>query len=443
MRSASDGAVARAWFRSSRGAWRPVRGLVAAAGAPARRAHTTRRGFVLSGLFAATLLAPATAHAHKPSDAHVAIAISGEHVTGNLAVALRDLDGALDLDANGNGNITWSEAQAAAPRITTYARERLVLDGCTLAFGAGKLVDFSDGAYWAMPITGTCEHEPATVTYNVLFDLDAQHRGIVQVATAHETRTVVARDATPIAIPTTRSPLAYAAAGATRVWTSGWGLIVLACLLLPLVMIRRDRAARSSRGARASGPRGARAQTNLVLPRTFVPYRSFVASVLRGLGGLVRSSDAGVVRSIAIVTASYVLGCGATLVLATSGIVMLPGAAIVAPVVAASAIVAALLNLVHAYAARRDGGAPLRTARRDLAFELGLVYGFGAALWLDSTRIGDVLGFAIGVAIAQIAFVAIVASALYIIRRTLAYRVLVWGGSAVAAIGTLAWMCLT
>lgn len=48
----------------------------------------------------------ATAWAHKPSDAHLALAADGAHITGRLDVAVRDLDGALQID-DGDGHITW------------------------------------------------------------------------------------------------------------------------------------------------------------------------------------------------------------------------------------------------------------------------------------------------------------------------------------------------
>jgi hypothetical protein len=46
---------------------------------------------------------------------------------------VRDLDGALGLDADGNGEITWTELAASGPRIAAYVEHRLVLgaDGTT------------------------------------------------------------------------------------------------------------------------------------------------------------------------------------------------------------------------------------------------------------------------------------------------------------------------
>jgi hypothetical protein len=234
-----------------------------------------------------------------------------------------------------------------------------------------------------MPITGTCDGEPTSVTYALLFDIDAQHRGIVQVQTAHASRTVVARSAAPIALDLeSHDPLAAAATGAAHVWTYPVQLLVLVCLLLPIVVWQRG------------------------------------------------------VHAIAIVGGSFALGSAASLLLATSGLVYLPPASIVEPVALGSIVLAAAINLLS-----------VRHGRRDFAFELGLVHGFVAALWLAGTAAADhagaTLGFAAGIAVAQLVGVAVVAAALATLRRTLVYRWLVWGGSAATAIGTLAWMCLT
>ncbi len=323
----------------------------------------------------------APAWAHKPSDAHVQLAVSGDHVSGTLAVALRDLDGALDLDANGDGNITWGEALAAAPRIEAYAQERLVIADCTLAFGAGKLVDFSDGAYWTMPITGGCDGAPATltVTYKLLFDIDAQHRGIIHVQSARAAVTAVVRDARPIAVDLgASSPGALAAAGATRTWTSVAQLLLLACLILPVMRSRRA------------------------------------------------------VHDVIAIYGAFALASTATLLLSVAELIYLPSEVVAygVPVALALAAVANLLRVAR--------------GRRDLAFELGLLHGLASAPWLRAATHGLVpaLGFAIGSTVAGASFVALVAAVLFSIRRTFAYHTLVWAGSALTALGVVAWAWL-
>src|ERR1700681_1388003 len=69
----------------------------------------------------------ALAHAHKPSDSYLALWVQGEHVTGQWDIALRDLDFAIGLDADGNGEITWGEVKAKRKDIIAYAMARLAI----------------------------------------------------------------------------------------------------------------------------------------------------------------------------------------------------------------------------------------------------------------------------------------------------------------------------
>ena len=50
--------------------------------------------------------------AHKPSDSYLSLDVDGTRVTGRWDIALRDLDVALGLDADGDGRITWGELRA-------------------------------------------------------------------------------------------------------------------------------------------------------------------------------------------------------------------------------------------------------------------------------------------------------------------------------------------
>ena len=67
-------------------------------------------------LFAASL-----AYAHKPSDSYLAIRVEGSNLSGQWDIALRDLDFAIGLDSNGDGDITWGEVRARHADIAAYA----------------------------------------------------------------------------------------------------------------------------------------------------------------------------------------------------------------------------------------------------------------------------------------------------------------------------------
>ena len=68
------------------------------------------------------------AHAHKPSDSYLTIdANRRDGFSGRWDIALRDLDFALGLDADGDGAITWGEVRAKHADIAAYALARLAL----------------------------------------------------------------------------------------------------------------------------------------------------------------------------------------------------------------------------------------------------------------------------------------------------------------------------
>jgi len=352
------------------------------------------RALVLAVLGLAAL--GGAAHAHKPSDAHLRLATSGARLDGRLDVAVRDLDGALDLDGDNDGEITWGELTAAAPRITAYVRDRLAIaaDGqaCELELGAAALTDLSDGAYWAQPVTARCPAAPAeavTVSYGLLFDIDAQHRGLVHVAGSTE----IIRDGRPvrIAVGGGASFGAFVKEGIWHIWLGFDHVLFLLCLLLPAVFPR-------------------------------IGGRPQPAESLRGV----------VTEVLEIVTA-FTLAHSITLVISAAGLLSLPSR-FVETAIAISVVAAALNNLARAV-----------DARWAVAFALGLLHGFGfSSVLIDLGLPGDqlitsLLGFNVGVEIGQLAIVVALLPALYGIRRTFAYRALLLGGSSIAAVIATMW----
>lgn len=354
-------------------------------------------------LVAVALLTAATrsAWAHKPSDAHLHLAIDGDVVRGRLDVAVRDLDAALALDADGDGRITWGELSSASGEIDAYVREHLaVTDGgvpCPLALGAAAVVDLSDGSYRALPFRARCaEHvrEPA-VSYRLLFEIDAQHRGLVHVE-GRRGQTLIVRDGRPVGVATGGGAAIadFIEEGIWHIWTGFDHLLFLTALILPAVLIP------SRRSAAWPGPRAS--------------LRDAAVEVLE------------------IVTA-FTLAHSITLVISAAGLVRLPSR-LVETAIALSVVAAAANNLLR-----------LVDARWAVAFALGLMHGFGFSsvlvdLGLPSHElIGALLGFNLGVELGQAAFVVLLLPPLFAIRRTAAYRVLLRGGSAAIVVVATIW----
>ncbi|HSN29255.1 MAG TPA: HupE/UreJ family protein [Kofleriaceae bacterium] len=336
--------------------------------------------------FAVLVSMCASAWAHKPSDAHLRLDVHGDRITGRLDIAVRDLEGALAID-DGDGTITWGELQQAAPRIATYVQQRLTVaaDGapCPLALGTAELADLSDGAYWALPVSAACTHSPheLAVTYALLFDLDAQHRGLVHV----DGQTVIVRDASPVrvALGEGTSIKSFVREGVWHIWMGIDHILFLVCLILPAVW-KRD-------SLRAAGR-----------------------------------------ETFEIVTA-FTLAHSITLVISAVGLLRLPSR-YVETAIALSVVAAALNNVVRAV-----------DARWAVAFSLGLLHGFGFSsvlidLGLPSHElIGALLGFNAGVELGQAAIVIALLPLLFVMRRTLAYQALLWAGSSTVALIATVW----
>ena len=137
------------------------------------------------------------AHAHKPSDSYLVLSPDGASIAGQWDIALRDLDFAIGLDADGDGAITWGEVKAKREDIIAYAMARLAIaaDGapCPATVAEILIDNHSDGAYAVLRFAAACPHAPQSllVAYRLFADLDPQHRGLLRLETAGQTRTAI------------------------------------------------------------------------------------------------------------------------------------------------------------------------------------------------------------------------------------------------------------
>src|SRR6185369_2716697 len=93
-----------------------------------RRAdEAPRRCPEMKALLALMLFACGLAHAHKPSDSYLTLHTDGRSLRGQWDIALRDLEYAVGLDADGDGAITWGELKAKHADVDAYVLARLAL----------------------------------------------------------------------------------------------------------------------------------------------------------------------------------------------------------------------------------------------------------------------------------------------------------------------------
>ncbi len=342
------------------------------------------------------VLATAVA-AHKPSDSYLTLTVSGNEVHGQWDIALRDLDFAIGLDRNGDGDITWGELRAQQADIAAYALARLTVAraGAECALQASEhLVDrHSDGAYAVLRFAAQCAKPGPEIElgYKLFFDLDPQHKGLLQLIYEGASRTAIfspdtARQHFELAQPSRLAQfIDYGREGVWHIWIGFDHILFLLSLLLPAVLV-------------------------------LAPLKSSWHAAERFKPALW--------EVFKIVTA-FTVAHSITLSLAALGVISLP-TRLIESVIALSVLLAALNNIF-----------PLVQRRRWMvAFGFGLIHGFGfASVLADLGLPRDALllalvGFNLGVETGQLAIVSLFLPAAYWLRHTVMYqRVILYGSS--------------
>jgi HupE / UreJ protein len=370
--------------------------------------HLHTRIALLLFCVAPVLFAP-MALAHKASTSYLHLRADGAQLTGRMDLAVRDLDFALQVDANGDGAITWGELKAARPSIEEYLARRLTVSSagnhCPLAVDDLRVVEHSDGNYAVLTLSGACPSRIAAldIDYELLFDVDALHRGLAAIEFAsprgvESQSALFAPDAhvlhfAPAASTVTRVFRQYFKAGLFHVWSGLDHLLFLAGLFLPAVLRR--------------------------IHGRWTPVSNLRTAL----------------RDTALIVTAFTIAHACTLSLAALGTFTVPSR-VVESAVALTVLFAGLNNLV-----------PM--VYRDLFWlsgVFGLIHGAAVAsalidLGLPATgRVWALLAFNVGVEAAQLSLLALVIFPAYAMRNTRFYRFGVLSpGSAVVAIVGLCW----
>jgi hypothetical protein len=364
---------------------------------------------VVAAILLFGILTPRPAYAHKPSDSYLTLTVKGAHVEGRWDIALRDLDYGMGLDKDGNGEITWGELRAKKADVAALALGHLTVRAanasdapCPLTLGDMQVAGHSDGSYAVLFFDAACAAEPKVldVDYELFFDIDPQHHGIVRVDDGAGTRTAIFTplDRRQKFEQTSLAPGHQLAAAITlgihHIFAGIDHLLFLIALLLPSVLVRDD------------------------AKKTWTPVPSFRAAL---------------VDVLKIVTA-FTVAHSITLSLSALEVLRLPSRFVEAGI-AASVVLAAVNNLVRV----------LDEDRWTAAFALGLLHGFGfSATLMDlglprKNLVLTLFGFNVGVEIGQMCVVAAFLPLAFLARRTVAYRRvgLVLGSCVIAVVASI------
>ncbi len=382
------------------------------------------------------LFGAAPALAHKGSDAYLDVQQLGEVALADaaatsaqrelrfvLAVAIKDLDLLLPMDANADGKVTWGEAKAALPLVLALANETANTGpgpACRLDWQLDGFDRRSDGAFVRLAAQTRCPAAQALAfRYTLLRDQDANHRLLV----------------------------------AGRI--DGKDLLTTTSPLLPTSLVLRAGDATATGGAAAAPGTAPSSRWSalrdyfllgvqhllegydhlafllaLVLPLRLALFGAVPAVLARG-----EASGSGAWWALVRTVTAFTIGHSITLMLATFGWTQ-ASPRWVEPVIALSIGVTALLNL-----------RPVAWIRTDvLALLFGLVHGFGFAGLLQEAAAPSGLlpwalaGFNLGVEAGQlIAVSGWVLLSQPLVGRTWYTSLVVRGGSAVLVVLAAWW----
>ena len=363
---------------------------------------------LLRALCALTLLLPGLASAHIANESYLTLEMheSESRLSGEWMVKLSDLDAALHLDANGDGEIKGDEIEPRKADIEDYLRAHLhvVIESVELGLAFDRLLFGSQNgedfilARFKSPIP---EHTHAlSVDYKLLAELDGNHSCHLKIVWPGNRRNnAVVTPKTGAQTYTEDDALdggfmEFLRSGVWHIWIGYDHILFLIVLLIPAVY-RRTRTGRE-------------------------PASRFSSTLLR----------------VVLIVSAFTVAHSITLTCAMLNWIHLPGR-FVESAIAASVALAALHNFMPKTAGARGAW---------LAFAFGLLHGFGFAgalseLDLSAGPIGrTLLAFNIGVELGQLAIVAAFLPIAFALRKTAFYRIgVLYVGSALACLCAAVW----
>ncbi len=362
----------------------------------------------------ALLLAAAGALAHFTGQSYIFLRVYESGLEGRVELPTRDLDAALGLDTDGDGEVSATELEARTADIEAMlaARFSLAAQGQPYAirYTSRSLREIEIGhylvAHFVVDRPGTIP-DVIDVSYSAIMDAVPAHRGGLVVE--HNAKIGLENNHTQFSFifapgrehvalnllgeGRLRALWRFVREGAFHIWIGIDHVLFLVALVLPAVMVRRA--------------------------GRWHPVESFRPAMMH------------VVKVVTLFTVAHSI----TLSLAALNVVQLP-ARLVETVIALSVLLVALNNLYPLFNERIWW----------VVFGFGLFHGFGFAAVLSelaltrSSKIMSLFGFNIGVEIGQLAIIATLFPLLYLARRQAFYRpVGLAATSVLISLAALAW----
>lgn len=326
-------------------------------------------------------------HAHQLSDSYLRITATDENpkYIARWHLGIKDLEMAVGIDKNHDGDITWGEVLDQENTIIQYARSSLDVQqslSCPLEISPIALDRLNSGIFIALDMTLLCSsNAPISIRYTPLFELDQSHRGIVTyIDTKGEQVSVIGPDNTTLVLHTPENSTwvtfgQFIKQGIWHIWIGFDHILFLLALLLPSVLSRH--------------------------------HNRWIA----------RPNVKPVFTDVLAIVTTFTIAHSITLLAATLQWITLP-IDIVEIIIALSVGIAGL-HMLYPIAHQR---------RWVFAFGFGLIHGFGFSSVLNDLNLpsqafwSSIIGFNLGVEVGQLVIIGVLLPLIYGIRGTTIYQ---------------------
>lgn len=206
------------------------------------------------GLYSLMLMLSHSVVAHQLSTSYIIAEIDDTgYISGEWQLSLTDLELALGLDINGNGELTWGEVINSQTEIASYLSEHLSVSRkdlkCQLSFGlVERLQDHANEAFAVTEFSGQCAISGTlALNYSALFKLDSSHQVVLNIGDGLNLHSFVLDEKTQTVTVdlkagswlTTLKQFIYQ--GIIHILIGLDHILFLLALLLPAVLQRKDK----------------------------------------------------------------------------------------------------------------------------------------------------------------------------------------------------------
>ena len=208
--------------------------------------------FCLSCLF--LCFASSMSFAHQLSTAYLSGSFNDTGLfQGQWQVRLYDLEQAIGIDEDGDGELRWRELQNRAEIVTKYLQYHLTFSRanqeCTFALEPDwKIDEHFNEAYLLLPVRAQCAIAGTVkINYSAFFEIDSQHKLLLSLLNEKNSVPYILSDSTPSLEINEQSGsrfktfTEFVKQGAVHIWIGLDHILFLISLLLTCALTRRDR----------------------------------------------------------------------------------------------------------------------------------------------------------------------------------------------------------